>query len=81
MHAKLFQLCPTLCDSVDCPRQAALSLGFSRQEHWNCLLYTPAEDFPNPKIKSASLTSPALACEPFTISGATWETPGIVVGT
>ena len=81
MHAKLFQLCPTLCDSVDCPCQAALSLGFSRQEHWNWLLCTPAEDLPNPKIKSASLTSPALACESFTIRGATWETPGIVVRT
>ena len=33
----LIQLCPTLCDPMDCSHQAALSMGFSRQEHWNGL--------------------------------------------
>ena len=34
MHAKLFQLCLTLCDPVD---QGPLSMGFSRQEYWSGL--------------------------------------------
>ena len=31
------QLCPTLCDPMDCSPQAPLSMGFSRQEHWSGL--------------------------------------------
>ena len=38
------QLCPTLCDPMDIARQAPLSMGFSRQEHWNGL------PFPSPGI-------------------------------
>ena len=38
--------------------QAPLSLGFSRQEHWNGLLFPPPGDLPNPGIKP---TCPALA--------------------
>ena len=42
--AKLLQLCATLCDPWTVAHQAPLSMGFSRQEYWNCfhvLLYTP----------------------------------------
>ena len=53
------QLCPTLCDPVDCSRQALLSMGFSRQEYWNGLPFPPPGDLPNPGIKPASLASPA----------------------
>ena len=35
--AKSLQSCPTLCDPIDSSHQAPLSLGFSRQEHWNGL--------------------------------------------
>jgi len=38
--------------------QAPLSMGFPRQEYWSGLPFPPAEDPPNPGIKS---TSPALA--------------------
>ena len=31
---KVAQLCPTLCDYMDCSPQAPLSMGFSRQEYW-----------------------------------------------
>ena len=31
--------CPTLCDPIHCPCQAPLSIGFSRQEPWNGLLF------------------------------------------
>ena len=36
--------------------QAPLSMGFSRQEYWNGLLFTSSEDPPNPGIKSDSPT-------------------------
>ena len=29
------QPCPTLCDSIDCSRQAPLSMRLSRQEYWS----------------------------------------------
>ena len=41
--AKSLQSCPTLCDPIDGPpgsHQAPPSLGFSRQEHWNGLLFS-----------------------------------------
>ena len=34
---------------------------FSRQEHWNGLLFPPPGDLPNPGIEPVSLTSSALA--------------------
>ena len=40
--------------------QAALSMGFSRQESWSELPCPPAGDLPNPGIKLACLLSPAL---------------------
>ena len=33
------------------PSQAPLSMGFSRQEHWNGLPFLSSEDLPNPGIK------------------------------
>ena len=41
--------------------QASLSIGFSRQGHWNGLPFPPPEDLPNPGIEPVSLKSPALA--------------------
>ena len=37
MHAKLLQSCLILCDLWTAARQAPLSTGFSRQEHWSGL--------------------------------------------
>ena len=42
VHAKSLQLCPTLCNPMDCSCQAPLSMGFSRQEYWSGL------PFPSP---------------------------------
>ena len=39
---------------------------FSRQEYWSWLLFPTAEDFTDPGIEPASLTSPALAGRLFT---------------
>ena len=47
--------------------QAPLSVEFSRQEYWSGLPCPPPGDFPNPGIEPASLVSPALAGEFFTL--------------
>ena len=44
-----------------------LSMEFSRQEYWSGLLFPSPGDLPNPRIKPASLVSPALAGGLFTI--------------
>ena len=53
-----------LSDSLQPPwtaaYQAALSMGFSRQECWSGVPCPPPGDPPNPGIKPESLTSPAL---------------------
>ena len=41
--------------------QAPLFMGFSRQEYWSGMLCPSPGDLPDPGIKPASLTSPALA--------------------
>ena len=47
-------------------------MGFSRQEYWSGLPYSPPGDPPNPGIEPTSLESPALAGGFFTTS-TTWE--------
>ena len=49
--------------------QAPLSLVLSRHEYWKGLSFPTPGDLPDPGIKPASLTSPALAGGLFT----TWE--------
>ena len=46
-------------------RQAPLSMGFSQQEYWSGLPFSPSGDLPEPGIKPAS---PALAAR-FCITG------------
>ena len=53
-------------------RQAPLFMEFSRQEYWSGLPCPPPGDLPNPGIKPASLTSPALAGGFFTTI-TTWK--------
>ena len=51
------QLCPTLCDPMDCSAcQAPLSMGFSRQEYWSGLPCPSPEDLPDPGIEPGSPT-------------------------
>ena len=70
--AKSLQSCPTLRPPRTVARQAPLSMGFSRQEHWSGLPCPPPGDLPNPGIKPTSLTSPALGDRFFT-TGSTWK--------
>ena len=55
MHAKLLQLCPTLCDTVDHSLPGSVHR-FSRQEYWIGLPCPPPGDLPNPPF----LVLPAL---------------------
>ena len=64
------QSCPTLCNPTDCSPPG--SMGFSRQEYWSGLPCPPPGDLPDSGIEFASLASPELAGELFTIS-AIWE--------
>ena len=42
-------------------RQAPLSMGFSRKEHWSGILFSPPGDLSDPGIEPVSLVSPASA--------------------
>ena len=48
-------------------------MGFSQQEYWSGVPFSPTGDIPNPRIKPVSLRSLALAGR-FFITSATWET-------
>ena len=66
------QSCLALATPWTVACETPLSMGFSRQEHWNWLSFPLPGDLPNPGIKLASLKSPALTGGFFTTS-ATWE--------
>ena len=70
--ARSLQSCLTVVTPWTVAHQAPLSMGFSRQEYWSGLPCLPLGDLPDPGIKPASLSSPALAGRFFTIS-ATYE--------
>ena len=53
-------------------RQAALAMGFYRQEYWSRLPCPPPGDLPKPGIKPLSLMSSTLA-DGFFTTRATWE--------
>ena len=46
--------------------QALLSMGFSRQESWSGLPFSPPGDLPSPGMEPASPVAPALAGRVFT---------------
>ena len=71
VHAKSLQLCPTLCNPVNCSLPGSSVYGFSRQEYWSGLPCPPPGDLPNPGIKPAALTFPELVGKFFTTL-ATW---------
>ena len=54
-----------MSDSFATPRtvvcQAPLSMGFSKQEYWSELPFSPPGDLTDPGIEPASLMFPALA--------------------
>ena len=54
------QSCPTLANPRTVARQAPLSIGFSRQEHWSGLPFASPEDLPGPGTEPGS---PALQAD------------------
>ena len=61
-HAYLrAQLCATLYDPMACSPQAALSMGFPKQEFWSGLPFPLPGDLLHPGIKPTSPSTPALA--------------------
>ena len=66
VHAKLLQLCPTLCDPWTVTHQSPLCMGFSRQECWSGLPFPSAGDLPDPGIEPRfpALQADALPSEP-----------------
>ena len=78
--AKSLQLCPVLCNLMDCSPPGFSVHGILHeywgQEYWSGLPCLPPGDLPDPGIEPASLMSPAFADGFFTTS-ATWEAPTI----
>ena len=72
------QSCLTLCYSWTITWQVPLSRRFSQQGYWSRVPFPSQGDLPDPGIKPASLTSPALAGGFFTAS-ATWEAPYVLL--
>ena len=62
------QLCPILCDPVECSLPGSLFMGFPRQEYWSGLPFTSPGDLAERGIEPTSL---ALADRFFTT-----ESPG-----
>ena len=59
------QLCPTLCDPMDCSLpvyrgQVPLSMEFPGQEYWSGLPFLSPADLPNPGIEPRSPSLQAL---------------------
>ena len=48
--------------------QAPLSMGFSRQEYWSGLPFSPPGDLPDPRIQPTSPVSPALLTDSLPLS-------------
>ena len=72
MHAKSLQLCPTLCNPMDCRPPGSSVHGILQARILREFPYLPPGDLSSPGIKPSSLLSPALAGRFFTTS-ATWE--------
>ena len=72
MQAKSLQSCLIFVTLWSVDRQALLSMGFSRQEHWSELPCPSQGDLSGPGVKPASLMSPLLAGG-FIMPSATWE--------
>ena len=53
--------------------QAALSMGFPRQEYWSGLPCSPPGDLPNPGIEPANAATPALQADSLPLSH--WGSP------
>ena len=72
MHAKSPQLCPTLCNPMDCSLPGSSVHETLQAKYWSGLPCPPPGDLPDPGIEPTSLMSPELVGRFFTTS-TTWE--------
>ena len=72
VHAKSPQLCPTLCNPMDCSLPGSSVHETLQAKYWSGLPCPPPGDLPDPGIEPTSLKSLALAGGFFTTK-ATWE--------
>ena len=72
VHAKLLQLCLTLCNPTDCSPPGSSVHGIHQARMWEWAALLSSRYLLNPGIKPVSLTSPVLAGS-FFITRATWE--------
>ena len=68
VHAKLLQLCLTLCDPMDCSLPGSSVHGILQARILEWVAMPSSGNLPNLGIKPTSLTSPALAGRFFTSS-------------
>ena len=66
MKVLVAQLCPTLCDPMDCSPPGSSVDGISRQEYWSGLPFSLPGDLPKPGMEPRSPASQAdsLPSEP-----------------
>ena len=74
VRAKSLQLCPALCNPVDCSLPGFSARGIIQARKLEWVAMPSSRGFPDPEIEPASVTSPALA-DGFCTTGATWEAP------
>ena len=74
-NMRAYYVASVMSNSLEGPwivvRQAPLSMGFPRQEHWSGLPCPPPGDCPDPGIELASLTQ----CTSLTLAGGFFTTP------
>ena len=68
VHAKSFQLCPTLYDSMDCSPAASSVHGILQARILEWVAMPSSRGSSDPETKSTSLTSPSLLGGFFTSS-------------
>ena len=73
--SEVAQLCPTLCDPMDCSLPGYSIHGFSRQEYWSGLPFPPPGDLPAPGTEPRS---PALKADSLLSRGTREATSGIL---
>ena len=72
ISAELLQSCPTGCDSMDCSPPGSAVRGVFQARILECVAMSPSRESSQPRDRTRSLTSPALAGRFFT-TNATWE--------
>ena len=74
VHAKLLQLCPTLCDPMDYSLPGSSVRGIHQARRLEWVAISSSRDLPIPGMEPVSLSSPALT-DGFLTTSTAWEAP------